>query len=33
MSKHRREKISFVAEKKVPKPVKVEFYAEKEKKK
>lgn len=26
MSKHRREKISFVADKKVSKPVKVEFY-------
>lgn len=26
MSKQRREKISFVAEKKVSKPVKVEFY-------
>ena len=26
MSKHRREKIEFVAEKKVSKPVRVEFY-------
>lgn len=26
MSKHRREKISFTADKKVSKPVKVEFY-------
>lgn len=26
MSKHRREKIAFVADKKVSKPVKVEFY-------
>jgi hypothetical protein len=26
MSKQRREKVSFVAEKKVPKPVRVEFY-------
>jgi len=26
MSKQRREKVLFIAEKKVPKPVKVEFY-------
>ena len=26
MSKQHREKVSFIAEKKVPKPVKVEFY-------
>jgi hypothetical protein len=26
MSKERKQKVSFIAEKKVPKPVKVEFY-------